>query len=297
MTEPTPLHPSAASAARRATADPGVFLIPEAALPPGFAERVEAGTAAPVAPRAAATVLLARDGARGPELLLLRRHGRSGFAADAWVFPGGMVDEDDCDAALAARLDGPSPAAWGARLGTPPAEAAAFVAAALREAFEETGILLAAPAPPPATLEAERRALLAGETGLRALAERHGLRLDARSLAYVAHWITPEPEPRRYDTRFFLARLPADAVCVPHRAEMVDAAWLTAAEAVRRFEDDALHLLPPTIHTLRRLLPFPSVGAMLAALADLPVPRILPVMRRRADGVAIVVPADAAAPG
>lgn len=133
VNERPPPHHSAASAARRGTDDPRVFLIPERALPPGFAEKVEAGTSVPVAPRPAATVLLARDAEGGPEVLLLRRHGRSGFAADAWVFPGGTVDEADREPALTARIDGPPPEAWAARLDLADAsEAAGYVAAALR---------------------------------------------------------------------------------------------------------------------------------------------------------------------
>ena len=288
---------SAASAARRATDDPNVFLIPETELPPGFVDRVAGGRLAPVSPRPAATVVLARDGAAGPEVLLLRRHGRSGFAADAWVFPGGAVDEADREPALAERMDGPSAEAWAARLETDtPEEALGYVAAALREAFEETGILLARTpegGPPVEGLDVARRALLSGVVGLREVVVTRGVRLDATGLAYVAHWVTPEPEPRRFDTRFFLARVPADAVCTPHAEELVDAEWIAPSEAARRFEAGGLHLLPPTIHTLRRIAGFRSVDAMLAALRDEPVPRILPVMRVRPDGVAIVLPDEA----
>ena len=299
VTEPTPAPTrSAASAARRATDDPNVFLIPETELPPGFVDRVAGGGLAPVPPRAAATVVLARDGAGGPEVLLLRRHGRSGFAAGAWVFPGGAVDEADREPALAERMDGPSAEDWAGRLETDtPEEALGYVAAALREAFEETGILLARTPEgnPPAAegLEVARRALLSGVVGLREVVVSRGVRLDATGLAYVAHWITPEPEPRRFDTRFFLARVPADAVCTPHAEELVDEVWLAPAEAVRRFEAGGLHLLPPTIHTLRRIAAFASVDAMLGALVAAPVPRILPVMRVRPDGVAIVLPDEA----
>jgi 8-oxo-dGTP pyrophosphatase MutT (NUDIX family) len=165
------------------------------------------------------------------------------------------------------------------------------VAAAIREAFEETGILLAeAGCADPGALDVARRALLSGVVGLREIAVNQNLRLDACSVIYLAHWITPEPEPRRYDTRFFLARVPEGAVCDAHQAELVDSEWMAPAEAVSRFERGELRLLPPTVHTLRRLVPFASVGAMLAALRDAPVPRILPRMRRRPEGVEIVVP-------
>jgi 8-oxo-dGTP pyrophosphatase MutT (NUDIX family) len=167
---------SAASAARRATGDPHHFLIPEAHLPAGFAERVESAAFTPAEPRPAATVVLLREAPGGPEALLLRRHRRSGFAADAWVFPGGVVDAADRDPALAARLEGPAPEAWAARLGVrAPGEALGYVAAALREAWEETGIVLAPGCPTGGGVEDARRALLAGGATLAEAAARAGV--------------------------------------------------------------------------------------------------------------------------
>lgn len=299
MSESTPPpRPSAASAARRATDDPHVFLVPRQALPAGFEDKVAAGDYPSAPTRPAATVLLVRDGAGAPEVLLLRRHGRSGFAADAWVFPGGVVDAADRDLSLVDRLYGPTPSEWAARLGLDdPAEAVGYVIAALREAFEETGILLArdasgAPAGADEALAVARRALLTDVVGLRQVVLNQDLRLAGDGVIYVAHWITPEPEPRRYDTRFFLARAEPDALCVPHEEEMTDSVWITAADAIRHFEDGGLRLLPPTIHTLRRLADHASVEAIFAALADAPVPEIMPVMRVVPEGVAIVVPDD-----
>ena len=299
MGQPNPDRRSAASAARRATDDPHVFLIPSDGLPAGFAEKVAAGGFTAVAPRPAATVLLARDADGAPEVLLLRRHGRSGFAADAWVFPGGVVDAADRDLSIVDRLDGPTPSEWAARLGLDDAaEAVGYVVAALREAFEETGILLArgasgAPAAGGEALEVARRALLSDVIGMREIVVGQDLRLAGDGLAYVAHWVTPEPEPRRYDTRFFLARAEPGAVCVPYEEEMTDSVWITAADAVRHFQEGGLRLLPPTIHTLRRLAGHASVEAVFAALADAPVPLILPAMRPHPDGVAIVLPDEA----
>lgn len=296
MTDPRP-H-SAASAARRATDDPNTFVIPTEHLPPGFLEKVEDAALVPAVPRPAATVVLLRDAEGGPEALLLRRHKRSGFAADAWVFPGGVVDPgdrtDETD-----RLDGPSPEEWARRLQLDdPAEAVAYVTAAVREAFEETGILLAhpdrlgaAPHHPAESLAVARRALLNEVVTLRDVAVGNGLRLAGGELIYVGHWVTPEPEPRRYDTRFFAARAPAGAVCDAHDAEMTDSIWLHPAEAVERFQDGQLKLLPPTVHTLQRLDGYAGWDALRAALQDAPVPGITPRMERRPDGVAIVVPA------
>ena len=377
MTDPRPQ--SAASAARRATGDPNRFVIPTEALPAGFTEKLEDPALTPVEARPAATVLLLRDTEGGLEALLLRRHKRSGFAAGAWVFPGGTVDEGDRDLSLVERLEGPTPMQWADRLGvTDPAEALAFAVAAVREAFEETGILLARVADDATnpggreTLEVARRALLAGvvdatdrdlsvvdrldgptpsewaarlgvddpaeavgyvvaalreafeETGILLARDSTGapvtadealevarralladviamrevivgqdLRLAGDGLAYVAHWITPEAEPRRYDTRFFLARVDAEAVCTPHEAEMTESVWLTARGAVHYFELGSLKMLPPTVHTLRRLAGFTSVDEIFAALADAPVPMIMPVMRVVPDGVTIELPPEA----
>jgi 8-oxo-dGTP pyrophosphatase MutT (NUDIX family) len=300
VSESTPPRPqSAASAARRPTDDPHVFLIPREALPAGFEEKVQAGAFTAAATRPAATVLLVRDGAGAPEVLLLRRHGRSGFAADAWVFPGGVVDPADRDLSVVDRLDGPTPGEWATRLGLDDAsEAVGYVVASIREAFEETGILLArdasgAPAAADEALDVARRALLSNVIGMREVVLNQDLRLAGDGLAYLAHWVTPEPEPRRYDTRFFLARAEPDAVCVTHEAEMTDSVWITAADAVRHFEEGGLRLLPPTIHTLRRLADLESVDAIFERVADAPVPMILPAMLPHPDGVAIVLPEEA----
>lgn len=297
MTDPRPQ--SAAGAARRATDDPHRFVIPTEALPAGFTDIVDDPAHQPVQARPAATVVLLRDAPGGLEVLLLRRHRRSGFAAGAWVFPGGVVDQRDRDAALVDRLDGPTPGEWARRLGLVDAgEALGYVSAAIREAFEETGILLAH-RDPDATqprggggLEVARRALLNDVIDLHGVAVGNGLRLSGGELIYIAHWITPTPEPRRYDTRFFAAHAPAGAECTVHDAEMTDALWLTPAEAVRRFEAGELTLLPPTVHTLRRLSRYGAWEQLRAWLQDAPVPAILPRMERDPQGVAIVVPED-----
>lgn len=292
---------SAASASRRATSDPNVFLIPEEHLPAGFADKVQAGGFVPETPRAAATVLLARDSSDGPEVLLLRRNKRSGFAADAWVFPGGVVDDGDRDPSVVERLDGPTPMQWAERLGLhDPGEALAFMVAAVREAFEETGILLARvsddatnPGGAMENLNVARRALLSNVLGLRQILVTRNLRVSGDLLLYLAHWITPTPEPRRYDTRFFLARAAPEAVCTTHESEMTESVWLTPRGAVHYFELGSLKMLPPTVHTLRRLAGYSSVDEIFSALCEAPVPAILPVMRRVADGVAIELPAEA----
>jgi 8-oxo-dGTP pyrophosphatase MutT (NUDIX family) len=287
--------------ARQPTADPNRFLIPREELPAGFAEKLAAPVASPVPPRPAATVVLVRDAEAGPETLLLRRHNRSGFAADAWVFPGGIVDESDMDPALPVLCDGPVPDEWAEALGlADPLEAFGYAAAAVREAFEETGILLARPqvtqetpakaAVPHEDQQRYRDELLAGRLNLRQVAAKAGIQFSLDQLTYIAHWITPEPEPRRYDTRFFLAPVPPAAEHMIHEPEMVEARWLSAPAAVEGFREGSLKMLPPTVHTLRRLAEFRSVAEMRTTLAGEPVRSILPRMRRHPDGFAIEVP-------
>ncbi len=288
-----PPRARAAAAARRPTDDAGRFLIPGEQLPPGFAERVDRADFSPAEPRPAATVVVLRDGDGGPEALLLRRPRRSAFAAGAWVFPGGVVDVTDAEPVLAVRNRGPAPEAWARRLGIDaPAEAFGFVVAALREAWEETGILLAEPEeehPDPGRLHRARIDVLSGVLSLAELVERERLLLATEDLLYIAHWITPEPEPRRYDTRFFLARVAADAECGLHGDELKEARWVRPADAASEYRAGELLLLPPTLHTLDRLAGFGSLDELWAGLRDAPVPTFLPRMRRDPAGILLEI--------
>jgi 8-oxo-dGTP pyrophosphatase MutT (NUDIX family) len=236
-----------------------------------------------VAPRPAATVVLLRDGRDGPEAYLQRRPMHLGFAGGLWVFPGGRVDEADRDPAVDASWTGPSPATWAERLGLPLAEARGHVVAACRETLEEAGLLLAEPAPGAKQLADARRELLAGALGFAELLAGLGVRLDADRLRYWAWWVTPEAETRRYDTRFFVAGLPADAAVTAHPAEVERERWLPVAAAA---DDQSLPMLPPTRYSLRDLAGFASVAEALAAGGDRPVERILPVL----DGANLVMP-------
>jgi 8-oxo-dGTP pyrophosphatase MutT (NUDIX family) len=236
-----------------------------------------------VAARAAATVVLLRDGPGGLEAYLQRRPPGMGFAGGVWVFPGGRVDAADRDPAVEAGWAGPSPAAWAERLGLGVDEARGHLVAACRETLEEAGLLLATPGPGAAELSRARRELLAGSARFGELLGRLGVRLDTGLLRYWAWWLTPESEPRRYDTRFFVAGLPAEAAVAAHLAEAERERWLPPAQAAA---DQGLPMLPPTRYTLRDLAGFASVAEALAAADGRRVERIDPVL----EGTELVMP-------
>jgi len=283
-------------------------VIPREQLPPGFAERVTSPPDPPVQPRPAATVVLLRDplaggppdekidpaagqshggsGLPAPEVLLLRRHRSSGFVPGAYVFPGGAVDEADAAPLASATSPGSEP-------DVPPA----YRVAAVREVYEETGVLLARDgagrmAPDAASeprLARWREQLLSGRATLAQVLEAEGLALDLAALVCCAHWITPLAEPRRFDTRFFLARLPAGGQATADAREMTDEVWLTPAAALRRFQQGALPMVFPTVKMLEALAEFGSVEEALAAYRDRPVKTILPRLVVTAEGVGIVI--------
>jgi 8-oxo-dGTP pyrophosphatase MutT (NUDIX family) len=231
---------------------------------------LEAGRIAPAVPRDAATVMLLRPagagagagsaagpaGAPGVEVLMLRRVAAMKFAPGAYVFPGGSVDPADYDAPVG--WHGPDPAEFGARLGASAEMARALVCAAVRETFEEAGVLLAgapdggpvADDPSGPAWEADRAALVAGDVTLAELLSRRGLVLRADLLVPWARWITPEGEPRRFDARFFAAALPAGQVATGHAAESDRIAWLRPADAIESARAGQISMLPPTATTL-----------------------------------------------
>ena len=262
-------------------------------VPESLVERARAYLDDPqvaVAPRDAATVVLLRDGAVGGglEVYLLRRAGSMAFAAGMHVFPGGSVDPRDGDAQTA--WAGPPPAEWGRRLGCGEDLARALVCAAVRETFEESGVLLAGPSPDQVVAdttaddwEADRQALLDRSLAMSAMLARRGLVLRSDLLGAFAHWITPEFEPRRFDTRFFLAALPVGQLARDVSGEADAADWVRVTDAVRAFDDGRMAMLPPTIEALRELASCADVAAALAA------PRtVRPIMPRLvADGDAL----------
>ncbi|MDD1062976.1 NUDIX hydrolase [Streptomyces cocklensis] len=246
-----------------------------AAVPAAWPERIRAlarGELEPVVPRRAATVLLLRDTAAadsGPAVHMLRRRASMAFAAGAYAFPGGGVDPRD---ERPVRWAGPALDDWAGLLGVDPAAAQAVVCAAVRETFEESGVLLAGPDGGTVVAdttggdwEADRAALVAHDLAFADFLDRRGLVLRTDLLRPFARWITPEFEERRYDTWFFLAALPAGQLTRDVSGEADRTAWLRPADAVAGYDRGELTMLPPTITMLRDLLPHGSAAAALAA--------------------------------
>jgi 8-oxo-dGTP pyrophosphatase MutT (NUDIX family) len=260
-------------------------------VPRGMADRArefaEAGLR-PAVPRDAATVILVRPGPgdSGVEVFLLRRTRALEFAPGACVFPGGSVDERDADPAITGDgWVGPSPAEFGQLLGIAEDRARALVCAAVRETFEESGVLLAGPSPAAlvddsAALATERHLLLEGATSFGEILGRLGLMLRADLLTPWARWMTPEASPRRFDTWFFAAALPpgqsaalaapaeqsdrAEHEGRPHDGESDAGTWLRPADALESARAGRITLLPPTAVTLGELAGHPTVAAVLA---------------------------------
>ncbi|WP_224387634.1 NUDIX hydrolase [Pseudonocardia sp. ICBG1293] len=251
--------------------------------------------AQPVEPRAAATVLLVRDEPDGGlQVFLQRRVAGMAFAGGMTVFPGGSVsagDEPD-----PARWRGPGPERFGARLGQPADLAAALVTAAVRETFEECGVLLAAPAGtepgPVAGAAAWRDDLVAHRTTLPELLAAHDLELRADLLVPWSRWITPPRNPQRYDTAFLVARVPDGQVADDATTEAVEARWWTPAEALSGHAGDELQLMPPTLRTLQELARHDTAADVLAAAAARDIEPITPDVRREGRMVTITLPGD-----
>ena len=241
--------------------------------------------------RPAATVMLVRDAVQGIEVFMLRRARSMAFAASMLVFPGGRVDVRDTDDDL--RWAGPSAQEWAQRMDCGQSEARGFIAAAVREVFEETGVLLAGTdgeggrLADPAARRRARAALEVGEIPLSQLLEETGTDLRSDLLTYRAHWVTPEIEPRRYDTRFFVAELPAGQEPDGDTSEAEEAAWVRPEDALARHADGALALMPPTLVCLEDLAAAGSVSR--AMTAPPAVPRVLPYLAQTDAGPALRV--------
>jgi len=236
-------------------------------------------TGEPAVPVDAATTVLLRDGADGLEVYLLRRQSTMEFLPRKYVFPGGKTQASDRD------VDdwvGPSAEAWGKRFDCDADTARGLVVAAVRETFEESGILLAGPdadtvvsdtsAP---NMQAARLALENGEYGFAEFLAERELVLRADLLGAWSHWITPAFEPRRYDTRFFVAALPEGQVVGELPGEADRAHWAPLTRVLEKVDAGEAMMLPPTAITCREVSQFSAAG-ILTASAEREVVTIAP---------------------
>jgi 8-oxo-dGTP pyrophosphatase MutT (NUDIX family) len=271
-------------------------------LPERFAEGLRSLSDKPVEPRPAATIVLLRDTDVGVEVLLLRRNRSAGFVPGAYVFPGGRVDGSDATEELLTFVDGLTAEAAAKRLGLvdgdPPA--IAYYLASVREAFEETGILVGRDTngDEPATAEeneqvdATRDDLMEDRISFAQVLGQLDCRIDGASCEYLAHWITPKPEPRRYDTRFFAAKVREGATPIVDAREMTDAIWITPVAALARCDEGTLPMVFPTIKMLEQLRGYGTADEMLTSLAGQSVRTIMPTLVITESGVRLELDED-----
>ena len=239
--------------------------------------------------------MILRDGGDGLEVLLGRRRRGRAFG-ERHVFPGGVVDLDD--QRTSALGDGLSEVEARRRLGLG-AEALGYWVAAVREAFEETGLLFLRDGVPSFDQLLDlRQQLLAGDASFGQLCSANGLRLDLGSLYYVAHWITPAVRAARFDTRFFMAALPPGQRAAHDGVELTDSVWLTPDDALTGMRAGRLKLAPPTAVELERLSRFPTTTAALTWAESRwreGVPGIMPVVEGSGTAERVRMPPEAAA--
>lgn len=256
--------------------------------------------------RDAATVMLLRDTAGGLEVFMLRRNLNSDFVGGAYVFPGGGVDDHDRHVDLDAVCQGRTDASASAQLGIERGGLAYWVAA-VRECFEEAGLLLARPAGSPngdlvrfddpvvaARFDRHRTAVDTGERRLVEVCLEEGLQLAVDTIHYFSHWITPLGAPRRYDTRFFVARAPDAQVGLHDDREVIENLWVRPSDALARHRAGDLEMIFPTVRSLEALEPFGCVADVIAAAAAVEVvPAILPrIVAEPGGGFRIALPTD-----
>jgi 8-oxo-dGTP pyrophosphatase MutT (NUDIX family) len=230
--------------------------------------------------RDASTVVLIRDTADGLQAWLLTRVKQMVFAGGMSVFPGGRVDDADADLPFAAGAG----AEVAERFGCAETLGRALLGAAVRETFEETGVLLTSPAP---DLSGARTDVELGRVSFGELLRANGLSIDGQVLHPWSRWITPPGESRRYDTRFFVGALPDGAEAQDVTSE---ASWVGVGIALEQAQRGERGLLPPTIATLASLLPYATVAEALAAAADRPLDAISPNIRVEGDRIIAELP-------
>ena len=252
--------------------------------------------------RDAATVMLVRDGDAGMEVFMLRRNLNSDFVGGAYVFPGGAVDDADRHADLESISHGRTDAEASELLGID-AGGLAYLVAAVRECFEEAGVLLAYDAngevldlTEPGTkerFEAHRKAVDTGERRLVDVCAEEGLRLACDAIHYFSHWITPEGPPRRYDTRFFVARAPENQAYLHDNSETIASTWIRPGDALEAHRRKEFDIIFPTIKNLEAIARFDTAAALLDHARHIgDIPALLPRVVNDGDGMRILLPGD-----
>lgn len=219
------------------------------------------------------------------------------FAAGMYAFPGGTVDPRDSDRTVA--WAGPAPDEWARLLSCGEAEARALVCAAMRETFEESGVLLAGPDAGTVVedttgddWERDRAALVDRSLAFAEFLHKRRLVLRTDLLAAWAHWITPEFEPRRYDTRFFVAALPIGQRARDVSGEADHVAWMTPAAALAGVEAGDMGMLPPTYVTLRDIAEYTSIEQVWRAAPERRITPIVPGVEIVGDAALLTLPAE-----
>ena len=252
--------------------------------------------------RDAATVMLLRDGSDGLEVCMLQRNLKSDFVGGAYVFPGGGVDPEDAEEDLEQVFVGRSDADASRLVGVDRA-GLAFWVAAIRESFEEAGVLLAVTDddrvvsfanPEVAVRFAVHRADVdSGRRRLAAVCVDEGLRLDVGAIHYFSRWVTPLGAPRRYDTRFFVAAAPAEQVALHDDHEVIGTRWLTPAAALADHEAGRITMIFPTVRTMVALEQFGTAAEVLDHTAGQgAIEAVLPLIEDVGGGMRIVLPGD-----
>ena len=248
---------------------------------------------APAVPVPAATLLLVRDAEPGLEIFMVKRHHEIDFMPGAMVFPGGKLDPEDWDASLRPRCTGAE------QLEDEPL---AMRVGAIREAFEECGVLLARARGDDALVDGARlrdidaryrEKLSAGDAPMTELVEAEDLELACDRLVHFAHWITPERVPRRFDTHFFVVETPPDHVAVHDGGESVESVWISPAEAIAEEEAGRLTIIFPTLLNLKKLGASQTVAEALEAARTGTVVPVLPRVAKGEHGPVVRIPIEA----
>ncbi len=231
-----------------------------------------------VAPKDAATILVVRDGIDGVEVCMLRRSPRSDFVPGVHVFPGGAVETTDGAAAVAAWCRGLDDAEASRRLGLDSGGLGVWVAA-VRECFEEAGLLLGADTVDAGELARLRVGLNSGAFAFADVCRELDLALPLDAVHYYSHWITPEGPPIRYDTRFFVCAAPSGQIPIHDGVETVGTTWITPRRALDDHAAGRFQLVPATKSQLESMLPFESAERFVGAAAALEeIPTIQPII-------------------